>query len=71
MRAVENWSSLEQLPGRGLDLDLETIVCSCIKTVDRGEDEQEWVYAKPLPFPIRANKPLPYIGNAWAYWKKP
>ena len=28
-----------------------------------------WVYAKPIPFPIRANKPIPFIGNAWAYWK--
>jgi hypothetical protein len=23
-----------------------------------------WVYAKPIPFPIRANKPIPFIGNA-------
>jgi hypothetical protein len=26
-----------------------------------------WVYAKPIPFPIRANnKPMPYIG----YWER-
>jgi hypothetical protein len=23
----------------------------------------EWVYAKPIRFPIRANKPIRYIGN--------
>jgi hypothetical protein len=23
----------------------------------------QWVYAKPIPFPIRANKPIPFIGN--------
>jgi hypothetical protein len=22
-----------------------------------------WVYAKPIRFPIRANKPIRYIGN--------
>jgi hypothetical protein len=30
----------------------------------------KWVYAKPLPFPIRANKPLPYIENAHGLIKK-
>jgi hypothetical protein len=29
----------------------------------------EWVYAKPIRFPIRANKPIRFIGNVWAYWK--
>jgi hypothetical protein len=28
-----------------------------------------WVYAKPIRFPIRANKPIRFIGNVWAYWK--
>jgi hypothetical protein len=28
-----------------------------------------WVYAKFIPFPIRSNKPIPFIGNVWAYWK--
>jgi hypothetical protein len=25
--------------------------------------KQKWVYAKPIRFPIRANKPVRYIGN--------
>jgi hypothetical protein len=28
-----------------------------------------WVYGKPIRFPIRANEPIRYIGNVWAYWK--
>ena len=31
--------------------------------------EPGWAYAKPIRFPIRANKPIRYIGNVWAYWK--